>query len=350
MDNREAADLLKKMIAIPSPSGGEEAIADLLEDKLKEMGFAPKRKGNNVWVLSPGWDEDKPVILLDGHLDSVGPSTGWSIDPYTPTIIGDKLYGLGSNDAGGSVVALLAAFTELIKKPQPYNLIFLASAEEENSGPGGVELILTDLGRIDFGVVGEPTGMHAAIAEKGLFVIDCIAHGKSGHAARGEGINAIYEAMKDIRWFRKYKFERVSPLLGEVKMTVTSVNADSPHNVVPSECRFTVDIRVNDCYTNKEIFDTIRQSINSTVIPHSFSRVHSSISPDHPFVRRAVDAGRKTYSSPTTSNQCIMPFTTLKIGPGKNTRAHTANEYIKLSEIEEGIDLYIKLLDGLQLQ
>lgn len=349
MNANQAIELLKKMIAVPSPSGDEGDVAELISDALVELGFEPRRKGNNVWAVAPGFDNDKPTILLDAHIDTVRPNDGWTYDPFAATFEGGKLYGLGSNDTGGSVVSMMAAFSQLAAKPQPYNLIYLASAEEENTGAGGVQSVLPELGRIDLGLVGEPTGMNAAIAEKGLFVIDCTANGKAGHAARNEGVNAIYEAIKDIEWFRTYKFEKVSPLLGEVKMSVTCITAGTLHNVVPDKCVFTVDIRVNECYTNKEIFETIRHNVASTVNPRSFTLNSSGIDSQHPVVRRAVEMGRSTYASPTTSNQAVMPFTTLKIGPGDSARSHTADEYILLSEIEEAVDIFVNLLDGLEV-
>lgn len=349
MKAHEAIDLLKQMIALPSPSGKEDKVADLIADKLKSLGFTPNRKGNNVWAVSPNYDKEKPTILLDAHIDTVSPANGWDTDPYTPTVKDDTLYGLGSNDTGGSVVSMLAAFAELTKSEQPYNLIYLASAEEENTGAGGIQSALPELGEIDLGIVGEPTGMNAAIAEKGLFVIDCTAHGRSGHAARNEGVNAIYEAMKDIEWFRTYQFPEVSPLLGAVKMTVTCIEAGTLHNVVPDKCKFTVDIRVNEFYTNEDIFATIAENVACTVTPRSFTLNSSGIEEEHPIVRRAVEMGRATFASPTTSNQAVMPFTTIKIGPGDSARSHTPNEHIHISEIEEAIDIFVNLLDRLEI-
>ena len=322
-------------------------MADIVERKLGEMGFSPKRKGNNVWAMAAEYDTEKPTILLDAHLDTVKPNSSWVRNPFEPTIEGDRLYGLGSNDTGGSLVAMMAAFSHLAKKEQPYNLIMLCSAEEEVTGVGGVRAVLSELPKIDFAVVGEPTSMQPAIAEKGLMVFDCVTRGKAGHAARNEGENAIYKALKDIEWFRSYQFERVSPLLGPVKMTVTGIQAGTQHNVVPDECRFMVDVRVNECYTNEELLAEVRSMVASEVTPRSTHLSSSYISPEHPAVKRLVADGRTPFGSPTMSNQAIMPFTTLKMGPGDSSRSHTADEYICLSEIEEAIEVYVRLLDNL---
>lgn len=322
-------------------------MADIVERKLGEMGFSPKRKGNNVWAMAAQYDAKKPTILLDAHLDTVKPNASWSRNPFEPTIEGDRLYGLGSNDTGGSLVAMMTAFSHLAEKEQPYNLIMLCSAEEEVTGTGGVRAILGELPRIDFAVVGEPTSMQPAIAEKGLMVFDCVARGRAGHAAREEGDNAIYKALKDIEWFRTYQFERISPLLGAVKMTVTGVQAGTQHNVIPDECRFMVDVRVNECYTNEELLAQVREKVASEVTPRSTHLSSSYISPEHPAVKRLVADGRTPFGSPTMSNQAIMPFTTLKLGPGDSSRSHTADEYICLSEIAEAIEVYERLLDNL---
>lgn len=344
-----ATELLKKMIALPSFSGEEEKVADLLVDTWAEYGYIAERKGNNVWVKSRNFDTSKPTILLDAHLDTVRPNGNWVTDPFTPVIKDGKLYGLGSNDTGGSVVSMLAAFLELTQKPQSYNLIWLGSAEEENTGKKGIQYIVPDLGKVDLALIGEPTGMQAAIAEKGLMVIDCVAKGESGHAARGEGINAIYEALPDIEWFRTYQFEKESALLGKVKMTVTGINAGTLHNVVPAECKFMVDIRVNEYYSNEEIYQMINSHVKSEVKPRSFSLNSSAIPLEHAMVKRCKSMRLTTYGSPTTSNQAVIPYTSLKIGPGDSARSHTANEYIKLEEIEQGIRIFVKLLDGFEL-
>lgn len=349
MTKTDAIELLKKMISIPSFSREEGKVADLMVETLQKHGYTVSRKGNNVWAKSKDWDENKPVILLDAHIDTVRPNGNWDTDPFTPVVKDGKLFGLGSNDTGGSVVSMLTAFLHLTAKPQPYNLIWLASAEEENTGKGGIQSVLNELGHVDLALVGEPTGMQAAIAEKGLMVIDCVAKGKSGHAARNEGVNAIYEALPDVEWFRTYQFDKESPLLGKVKMTVTGINAGTLHNVVPAECKFMVDIRINEHYSNQEVFEIIKQHVKAEVLPRSFSLNSSSIPEDHPVVKRCKELGRITYGSPTTSNQAVIPFTSLKIGPGDSARSHTANEYIHLQEIEEGIDIFINLLDNCSL-
>lgn len=349
MTKAEAIELLKKMIALPSFSREEGEVADLMAATLAHYGYKTFRKGNNVWAKSKNWDGTKPTLLLDAHLDTVKPNGNWETDPFVPVEKDGKLYGLGSNDTGGSVVSMLAAFLHLSARPQAYNLIWSGSAEEENTGKDGIQSVLEEFGKIDLALVGEPTGMQAAVAEKGLMVIDCIAKGKSGHAARSEGVNAIYEALPDIEWFRTYRFAKESPLLGAVKMTVTGINAGTLHNVVPAECKFMVDIRVNEFYSNQEVFDTICRNVKSEVVPRSFSLNSSSVSEDHPIVKRCKELGMITYGSPTTSNQAVIPYTSLKIGPGDSARSHTANEYIGLKEIEDGIDIFINLLDGFSI-
>ena len=349
MNFAQAIELLKELISTPSVSREESAVADIVERRFGEMGFSPKRKGNNVWAMAAEYDAEKPTILLDAHLDTVKPNASWSRNPFEPTIEGDRLYGLGSNDTGGSLVALMSVFTRLAAKEQPYNLIMLASAEEEVTGVGGVRAVLSELPKIDFAIVGEPTQMQPAIAEKGLMVFDCVARGKAGHAAREEGVNAIYKALTDIEWFRTYRFERESELLGPVKMTVTGVQAGTQHNVVPDECRFMVDVRVNECYTNEELLAEVRKRVESEVTPRSTHLSSSYISPSHPAVERLTAMGRTPFGSPTMSNQAVMPFATLKLGPGDSSRSHTADEYILLSEIAEAIEMYEKVLDNLKI-
>ncbi|MCW3804357.1 M20 family metallo-hydrolase [Plebeiibacterium marinum] len=345
----EAIELLKKLISTESLSRQEQAAGDIMESFLNEKGLRTNRKGNNVWVKSSNWDTNKPVILLNSHIDTVKPSSKWTYNPFEPTLQGEVLYGLGSNDAGGPLVSLLATFLLLTKKEQPYNLIYAATAEEEVSGKNGVESILNELGTINLGIVGEPTQMNMAIAEKGLLVLDCEAVGKSGHAARNEGINAIYKAIEDIEWFKTFQFPEVSELFGPVKMSVTQIEAGSQHNVVPDLCKFVVDVRVNEKYTNIQASEIIKQHVNCTVTPRSTRLNSSNISLDHPVVKRGLSLGRTYYGSPTTSDQALMNFTTLKIGPGDSARSHTADEYIKISEIEEGIGIYYQLLNNLDL-
>jgi acetylornithine deacetylase len=344
-----AVDLLKEVISKPSLSREEGAVADLVAHYLAEKGCSPLRKGNNVWATSKEFDISKPTILLNSHIDTVRPVSGWTQDPFAPTTNGDILYGLGSNDAGASLVSLLHTFLVLDEQPQPYNLIFVASAEEEISGKNGIESVLTELPEIAFAVVGEPTEMHPAIAEKGLMVLDCTAQGKSGHAARNEGENAIYKALRDMEWFQNFHFPKTSKLLGDVKMSVTMIQAGTQHNVVPDTCNFVVDIRSNEQYTNQEIFEIVASQITSEVKPRSFRLNSSRIEMSHPFVQRAVMLGKEPFGSPTLSDQALMPFPSVKIGPGHSSRSHTADEYIRLTEIREAIELYVRLLNGLIL-
>ncbi|MDR1332434.1 MAG: M20 family metallo-hydrolase [Tannerella sp.] len=343
----DATDLLKGLISIPSFSRAETEAADYLQLQWRKAGHEVHRKGNNLWLASQPFDAAKPSVLLNSHIDTVKPVDGWTKDPFAPVEDGERLYGLGSNDAGGCVVALYEAFTILSARPQPYNLIFLASAEEEVSGKNGVESVLPELPPVAFGVVGEPTAMHPAVAEKGLMVLDCVSRGKSGHAARHEGVNAIQLAMKDIEWFHSCVFPQQSNLLGTVKMTVTMIEAGTQHNVIPDTCRFTVDVRPNEFYANRTLCDIIRQHVACEVVPRSLRLNSSRIDAQHPFVRRTVMLGKTPFGSPTLSDQALMPFPTVKIGPGDSARSHTADEYILLPEIREAIDVYVRLLDGL---
>lgn len=344
----DTIDLLKNMIRIPSFSRDEGAVADFLERWMLTEGFAARRLGNNLWIES-GPADGRPTILLNAHIDTVKPASGYTRDPFTPEIEDGCLYGLGSNDDGGSLVALLETYSRLIQKEQPYRLIFSATAEEEVSGKGGLDLILPELGRIDFGVMGEPTGMRMAVAERGLMVLDCTAYGKSGHAARNEGVNAIYKAIEDIQWFKSHSFDRVSDFLGAVKMSVTQINAGTQHNVVPDKCTFVVDVRPNGMYTSPELLELIKSSVSCEVKERS-TRIGSSHLPmDHPAVVRGLSLGLEPFGSPTTSNQALCHFPTLKIGPGDSARSHSADEYIRLDEIADGIETYVALLDGLTL-
>lgn len=347
--SNKAIELLKELISIQSYSGEEDKTADLIEKYLKEHGFHPQRKENNVWAWASEKDETKPTLLLNSHHDTVKATSKWSFDPFTPTVENGKLIGLGSNDAGGPLVSLLHTFVHLAKTEQSYNLVFLASAEEETSGKQGVPIVLSELGNIDLGVVGEPTSMDMAIAERGLIVLDCTAHGKSGHAARAEGENALYKAMKDIEWFQKYEFEHISEVLGKVNMTVTQIEAGSQHNVVPDECHFVVDVRPNEYYSNNEVVEEIKKNVDCEVNPRSLNLNASGISEEHPVVKKGEKLGIKTYGSQTMSDQVHMPFSCIKIGPGDTHRSHTADEFIYLKEIEEGIENYIELLNGLEI-
>ena len=343
----EAITLLSSLVSIPSVSREEEQVADFLQNYMERSGIMTGRSGNNIWCVSPMFDTKKPTILLNSHIDTVKPVNGWRKQPFTAKMEDGKLYGLGSNDAGASVVSLFEVYRYLSATEQAYNLIFLASCEEEVSGKNGIESVLPQLPPIALGVVGEPTEMHPAIAEKGLMVLDVTAHGKAGHAARNEGENAIYKALDDIQWFRNYRFPKESSFLGPVKMSVTQVNAGTQHNVVPDICTFVVDIRSNECYSNEELFQEICSHIQSEAKARSFRLNSSHIDAEHPFVKRAVELGRTPFGSPTLSDQALMHFPSVKIGPGKSSRSHTADEYIRVSEIEEAIGIYIKILDGL---
>ena len=347
----EAVELLKQLIATPSVSRDETAAADFMQRFMQEKGLCPQRHGNNVWTVCPDFDESKPTIMLNAHIDTVKPVNGWTHDPFTPEMgdDGDMLYGLGSNDDGGSLVALLETYMLMLSKERGYNIIYLASCEEEVSGKGGVECVLPLLPKIGLGIVGEPTGMQPAIAEKGLMVIDATAHGKAGHAARNEGENAIYKALDDIKWISSYEFPRKTDLLGPVKMSVTIVNAGTQHNVVPDKCVFTIDVRSNECYTNEEIFAEIERNIKSVPVARSFRLSSSRIESDHPFVVRCKDMGLTPFGSPTLSDQALMRFPTVKIGPGQSSRSHTADEFIRISEIDDAISIYVELLTELSI-
>ena len=345
-----AIDLLRRLIQTPSISREEENAAQIICGTLQKNGFEPHRAGNNVWALAHKIDTDKPTILLNSHIDTVKPAGSWTRNPFVPTEEENRIYGLGSNDAGASVVALLSTFLHLAKTAQPYNLIFLASAEEEVSGANGIAKTLEQLPPIDFAVVGEPTGMHPAVCEKGLLVLDCTTHGKAGHAAREEGINALYKATEVIEKLRRYEFPLVSEWLGKVKLTVTQIQAGTQHNVVPDRCTFVVDVRTTDRYANAQIVEILRADFPDTEItPRSLRLNSSSLPMQHPFIKRCIWAGREPFGSPTLSDQALMPFPSVKIGPGQSSRSHTADEYIVTDEIREAIELYICLLDQLQI-
>lgn len=342
----DAVQLLKKLIATPSVSRNEKNAADIMEQTIRSYGFEPQREANNLWIIDPHYDESRPTLLLNAHIDTVKPVASWSRDPFSPDVEDGVLYGLGSNDCGGGLCSLLQIFRMLTEKPQSYNLIYLASAEEEVSGKDGITRALPLLPHIDLAIVGEPTGMNPAVAEKGLMVLDVIAHGKSGHAARNEGVNAIYEALDDMRWIRDYKFEKVSEFLGPTKMTLTVVNAGTQHNVIPDKCTMLVDIRTNEFYDNEEVYEFIRQHLKSEVKAHSFRLKSSRIDPEHPLIRKCVAMGMKPFGSPTLSDQALMHFPSFKLGPGESSRSHSANEFIRISEIRDAIAKYETLLDG----
>ena len=344
-----AVGLVKELIRNPSVSREEKQAADLLEAVMKEHGLTVLRKHHNLWTVHRVSD-DRPNILLNSHLDTVKPVAGWKRDPFVPQVEGDRIYGLGSNDAGAPLVSLLACFLHYAgRQDNPFNLIFAASAEEEVSGDKGVTSILNDLGNVDLGIIGEPTMNQMAVAEKGLMVIDGKGHGSSAHAATGEGKNAIYEAMKDIDWISGYQFEQTSEWLGRVSMQVTMISSGTQHNVVPDQCSWVADIRTNEHYSNEEVFEVIKQNMNGEVEARSFRLNPSFISGEHPVVKRGTDMGLKSYGSMTLSDQALMSFPTLKIGPGDSNRSHTADEYIRVDEIRQGISNYIQLLEGLQI-
>ena len=347
----DAISLLERMIAIPSVSREENAVADMLQNQLTEWQLSPKRSGNNLWCLSPDFSPAKPTILLNSHIDTVKPVAGWTLNPFAPTHSDNRLYGLGSNDAGASVVSLLAAFRWLTQHEQHYNLIFLASCEEEVSGRGGIESILPMLPNINVAIVGEPTGLQPALAEKGLMVLDAEAIGVSGHAARNEGVNAIYKAIDAVNVLRNFKFEKESAMLGPVKVSVTKIEGGRQHNIIPDLCQFLVDVRTTDAYSNADTLQLLRQAVpECTLTPHSTRLNPSSISTSHPLVQRAVMLGKTPFGSPTLSDQALMPFPSLKMGPGQSSRSHTADEYITHDEIREAIDVYVVLLNNLSLQ
>ena len=347
----EAVELLRRLIATPSVSRSEGRAADIMEEELRRCGFSPRREANNVWAVGPCHDSSRPTLLLNAHIDTVKPVASYTRNPYCPDLEDGRLYGLGSNDCGGGLVSLLQAFRILTAadsgdgEARPtYNLVYLASAEEEVSGKDGISRALPLLPHIDVAVVGEPTGMQPAVAEKGLMVVDITAHGKSGHAARGEGVNAIYAALDDLCWIRSYEFERVSSFLGPTRMQATVINAGTQHNVVPDECRIVLDVRTNELYTNEEVFGIISSHCRSECRARSF-RLHSSgIDTAHPLVRRCVAMGMTPFGSPTLSDQALMPFDSLKLGPGQSARSHSADEYISVSEIEQAIGTYVRLL------
>lgn len=345
---KDAVSLLQDLIRTPSFSKEENETASLLFIHMNERGLLAQRVGNNIWVKSNDFDSAKPTLLLNSHHDTVKPNQQWTVDPFAGEIANGKLIGLGSNDAGASLVSLLAAFQFFNEQASlPFNIIFAATAEEEISGTGGIESIYTLLEPINFAIVGEPTKMEVAIAEKGLLVLDCVAHGKSGHAARDEGDNAILNAMKDIAWFSSFKFEKTSPWLGDIKMSVTQIESGSQHNVIPDMCKFTVDVRVTEMYTHEEILEIIRANVSCDVKPRSTRIRPSGISSSHAFFQTAIALNKNIYGSPTTSDQALIPAPSIKMGPGDSARSHTADEFILLEEIRTGIEGYIEFISTL---
>jgi acetylornithine deacetylase len=344
---KNAIELLKQLIATPSFSKEEDNSSSLIKEFLEKQGIQTEQHLYNIWAKNKYFDKSKPTILLNSHHDTVKPNKGYTLDPFSPIEKEEKLYGLGSNDAGGSLVSLIAAFLYFYDKENlKYNIILTATAEEEISGHNGIEALLPRLDKIDSAIVGEPTQMNMAVAEKGLMVLDCIATGRAGHAAREEGENAIYKALQDIKWFSSYKFDKISDLLGPVKMNVTVIETDNKaHNIVPAQCKYVVDCRVNELYTFEEILDIIKANVKSEIKPRSTRLRSSAIALDHPIVKAGLKLGRSYYGSPTTSDKALMNFPALKIGPGDSARSHTADEYIYIDEIKNGIELYIQLLN-----
>ena len=344
----EAIDLLKQLITIPSPSREEKDAANLIERHLQSKGLSPERNGNNVWCLSSDFEPGRTTLLLNSHTDTVRPTKEWTHNPFAAEEDNQgRIYGLGSNDAGASVVCLLETFLTFRTRPLPFNLVLGISAEEECMGENGIRALLPALGKVDMALVGEPTGMQAATGERGLVVLDCTAHGRSGHAARGEGVNALYIALDDIARLRSFRFERESELLGPIGIAVTQIEAGTQHNVVPDTCRFVVDVRTTDAYSNEEMVGILQAALRSDAVPRSTRIRAAAVGGEHPLVKAAVAAGRETYISPTTSDRTLMPFPALKMGPGQSSRSHTADEFVLLEEIAEGIAVYEKYIGKL---
>lgn len=347
---KEYIELLQQLIKTQSFSKEEEPAAQLVRDFLTQKGIPFQTKKNNTWARNRYWEEGLPIVLLNSHVDTVRPGKNWTKDPFGAAMEGECLYGLGSNDAGASLITLLAVFVHFNALANlPFNLVYAASAEEEISGSEGMESLIGDLGPIDLAIVGEPTQMQMAIAEKGLMVLDCTAHGKTGHAARNEGENALYKAVDDIQKLRDFQFEKTSEVLGDVKLSITQINAGYQHNVVPDHCTFVIDVRTNEHYSNQDVFEIVDDLIEADVAARSFRLNSSGIEMEHPIVQRGIELGLSYYGSPTTSDQAVMPFRSIKIGPGDSARSHTADEYILISEIENGFQTYVALLDGLKI-
>lgn len=345
---QESIDLLKKLIVTPSFSKEENRTAEIIHEFFASHQVLSHRKGNNVWAINQHFDSSKPTVLLNSHHDTVKPNPAYTRNPFDASIENGKLFGLGSNDAGGPLVSLIATFLHFYEqKNLKYNVVIAATAEEEISGHNGIESVWSDLPKIDCAIVGEPTLTDVAVAEKGLLVLDCVAKGKAGHAAREEGVNAIYEALNDIEWFRSYEFPKVSPTLSKVKMSVTVINAGQAHNQVPPECKFTVDIRVTDSYTLEEVLDVVKQNVKSKVTPRSLRLRPSGIPEIHPLILSAKKLHKNLYGSPTTSDQALIPVNSVKMGPGDSARSHSADEFIYVDEIRQGIESYIQLIENL---
>lgn len=345
----KAIELLKQLITTPSFSKEENDTAELICAYFDNNEIPFSRIGNNVYAKNKYYDPAKQSILLNSHHDTVRPNKAYTNDPFQPILKDGKIFGLGSNDAGGCLVSLMATFLHFYGVENlNHNVVFAASAEEEISGVNGIELVLPYLGQIDFGIVGEPTKLEMAVAERGLMVIDCTAMGRAGHAARNEGENALYKAIEDIEWIRNYRFEKVSPLLGESRMSVTVIETENrQHNVVPSQCKYVIDVRVNELYSFEEILEALRNNLKSQFKPRTTRMKSTSIPLNHPLIQAGIALGRGYFGSPTTSDKALMPFPALKMGPGDSARSHTADEYIYVDEIREGIKTYIELLNKL---
>lgn len=343
--------LLKQLISTPSITRGEGEVSAILKADMQRHGYAPKEIGLNLLLYGHSYDPAKPTLLLNSHMDTVKPVAGWTKDPFTPVEEDGKLYGLGSNDDGAGLVSLLYTFYQLDSKPQSYNPLFMATVEEEVNGTGGMKLAVNELPHIDVALIGEPTGMQPAIAEKGLMVLDFTVHGKAGHAARNEGINALYRATELIEKLRGFRFDRISDMLGPVKFTITMINAGTQHNVIPDTCTFTADVRTNELYSNREVFDMISAALPEwcEVKARSFNLNSSRIDASHPIIRKAVEMGMVPYGSPTLSDQAILDCPSLKLGPGESSRSHTADEYVTLKELEQAVPTYMEMLDGLNI-
>ncbi len=350
MKKFDSIAFLSELISIPSYSKEESITADLIWKTFSDFGADPQRYQNNVWVWGNNSDPSQPSLLLNSHHDTVNPGKGWNRDPFTPIISDGKLFGLGSNDAGGALVSLMDVFLQLYREKLPFNLVFAATAEEEISGNGGITSVIDRIGKISMAIVGEPTQMKPAIAEKGLVVLDCKSIGKSGHAAQQNGENAIYKALQDIDWFRNFRFDKNSPTLGDVHMAVTIINGGSQHNVVPEECTFVVDVRTTNAYTNEEVVELIDSHVQSEIKPRSLRLQPTGISETHPFSKTIHVLGLDGYGSPTLSDQALMPWDSIKMGPGKSGRSHSADEYIYLDEIEEGTKGYLNFINELKNQ
>ncbi len=348
MSQHPQIELLRRLISTPSISRDEAATAAIIEEWLISKGASPKRIGNNVLSYSDGFDpSSKPTLLLCSHHDTVRPAASYTRDPFAADIEGECLYGLGSNDAGASVVGLMEAFAHYRAVELPFNLLLAIVAEEEVMGEGGFRSLTDEVACVDMAIVGEPTLTNAAIGERGLVVLDCVARGKSGHAARNEGENALYKAVRDIECLQNFEFERVSSLLGDIRMTTTMIECGTQHNVVPDECRFVVDCRTTDAYTNQEMVDIIAAELESDVTPRSTRIGASALAEDHPLLRAAVALGAEPYVSPTTSDMALMPWPTLKLGIGDSARSHTADEYVEVREVVEGVEFYKELIKKL---